>query len=54
MDPLVFYFNLLLLFWYLAIISLIFKRSFEIRTMTAGFLSFNYFLFNLFLLTMIA
>ncbi len=51
-DPLVFYFNLLLLLWYLAIISLIFKRSFDIRTMTAGFISFNYFLFELLLLNL--
>ncbi len=43
-DPLVLQLNLLLLLWNLAVISLIFKRSFEIRTMTAGFISFNYFL----------
>ena len=52
-DPLVFYVNLLLLFWYLAIVSLIFKRSFDIRTTTAGFLSFNYFLFELLLLNLL-
>lgn len=36
--------NLLLLFWNLAVISLIFKRAFEIRTIVAGIIAFNYFL----------
>ncbi len=54
-DPLVLQLNLLLLFWNLAVISLVFKRSFEIRTLTAGFLSFNYFLlYELLLLTLFA
>ena len=54
-DPLVLQLNLLLLLWNLAVISLIFKRSFDIRTLTAGFLSFNYFLlYELILLTLFA
>ena len=36
--------NLLLLFWNLAVISLIFKRAFEVSTIAAGFLAFNFFL----------
>jgi hypothetical protein len=36
--------NLLLLFWNLAVISLIFKRAFEISTIAAGFVAFNFFL----------
>ena len=36
--------NLLLLFWNLAVISLIFKRAFEISTIAAGFIAFNFFL----------
>lgn len=43
-DPIVLQVNLLLLLWNLAIISLIFKRAFEIRTIIAGFIAFNYFL----------
>jgi len=35
--------NLTLLLWSLAVISLIFKRAFEISTIAAGFLAFNYF-----------
>jgi hypothetical protein len=35
----------ILLFWNLAIISLIFKRAFEVSTLLAGFLALNYFLF---------
>lgn len=43
--------NLLLLFWNLAVISLIFKRAFEISTIAAGFVAFNFFLlFELILL----
>jgi len=43
--------NLMLLFWNLAVISLIFKRSFEISTIAAGFIAFNFFLlFELLLL----
>lgn len=43
--------NLLLLFWNLAVISLIFKRAFEISTIAAGFIAFNFFLlFELILL----
>ena len=38
------YLNLALLLWSLAVISLIFKRAFEISTIAAGFLAFNYFL----------
>ena len=44
-DPLVLQINLMLLIWNLAVISLIFKRAFEIRTIVAGFIAFNYFLF---------
>lgn len=36
--------NLALLFWNLAVISLIFKRAFEVSTLAAGFIAFNYFL----------
>ena len=43
-DPLTLQVNLIMLLWNLAVISLIFKRSFEINTMAAGFLAFNYFL----------
>lgn len=49
-NPLVLKLNLLLLLWNLAAISLIFKRSFEIRTITAGFIALNYFVFYEFLL----
>lgn len=42
--PLTLQVNLLLLFWSLAVISLIFRRAFEIPTLAAGFLAFNYFL----------
>lgn len=35
---------LLLLLWNLAVISLIFKRAFEIRTIVAGIITFNYYL----------
>ncbi len=35
----------LLLIWNLAVISLIFKRAFEIHTMLAAFIAFNYFIF---------
>lgn len=37
--------SLLLLIWNLAVISLIFRRAFEVSTMLAAFLSFSYFLF---------
>lgn len=43
-NPIVLQVNLLLLLWNLAIISLIFKRVFELRTIIAGFIAFNYFL----------
>ena len=49
-NPLILKVNLILLFWNLAVISLIFKRAFEIRTITAGFIAFNYFVFYEFLL----
>ena len=42
--------NLLLLFWNLSVISLIFKRAFEIRTLLAGVIAFNYFLIYEFLI----
>ena len=44
-NPIILQVNLVLLLWNLAAISLIFKRAFEIRTFTAGFIAFNYFLF---------
>jgi uncharacterized membrane protein len=44
MDSMSFQINVLLLIWNLAIISLIFKRSFQINTLLAGFIAFNYFL----------
>jgi len=43
-NPVVLQINLILLLWNLAVISLIFKRAFDIRTLTAGFIAFNYFL----------
>lgn len=43
-EPITLQVNLLLLFWSLAVISLIFKRAFELSTIAAGFLAFNYFL----------
>jgi hypothetical protein len=43
-NPIVLQINLFLLLWNLAVISLIFKRSFEINTLTAAFIAFNYFL----------
>ncbi|MCK4710496.1 MAG: hypothetical protein KAU21_17915 [Gammaproteobacteria bacterium] len=49
-NPLVLKINLILLLWNLAVISLIFKRSFEIRTITAGFIALNFFVFYEFLL----
>lgn len=49
-DPLLLQLNLALLLWNLAVISLIFKRSFEIRTLLAGFIAFNYFLLYEYLL----
>lgn len=42
--------NLILLLWNLAAISLIFKRAFEIRTIIAGFVALNYFVFYEYLL----
>ena len=54
-DPLVLQLNLMLLLWNLAALSLIFKRSLEIRTLAAGFMSFNYFLlYELILLNLFA
>jgi len=43
-NPVTLQLNLILLLWNLAVISLIFKRSFEINTVAAGFIAFNYFL----------
>ena len=43
-DSLTLQVNLALLFWSLAVISLVFKRAFELSTIAAGFLAFNYFL----------
>lgn len=42
--------HLLLLLWNLAVISLIFKRAFDIRTITAGFIALNFFVIYEFLL----
>ncbi len=42
--------NVILLVWNLAIISLIFKRAFQINTLLAGFIAFNYFLLYEFIL----
>ena len=50
LNPIVVQVNLILLFWNLAVISLIFKRAFEVRTIVAGFIAFNYFVFYEFLL----
>ena len=49
-NPIALQVNLLLLFWNLAVISLIFKRSFEIRTVLAAIIAFNYFLIYEFIL----
>ena len=49
-NPVTLQINLLLLFWNLAVISLIFKRAFEIRTVLAAVLAFNYFLIYEFIL----
>lgn len=49
-NPLTLQVNLLLLFWNLAVISLIFKRSFEIKTVLAAVIAFNYFLIYEFIL----
>ncbi|MCP4076293.1 MAG: hypothetical protein GY744_08925 [Gammaproteobacteria bacterium] len=49
-NPLIIQANIILLLWNLAAISLIFKRAFEIRTLTAGIIAFNYFLFYEYLL----
>ncbi len=43
-NPVTLQASLALLLWNLAVISLIFKRSFEISTLAAGFIAFNYFL----------
>jgi hypothetical protein len=43
-NSLLLYVTLLIIFWNLAILSLIFKRSLEISTPLAAMLSFNYFL----------
>lgn len=49
-NPLLIQINVILLVWNLAIISLIFKRSFQIRTLLAGVIAFNYFLLYEFIL----
>jgi hypothetical protein len=51
LSPMAFQINVILLVWNLAIISLIFKRSFQINTLLAGFLAFNYFLIYEYILT---
>lgn len=50
-NPMAFQINIILLLWNLAIISLIFKRSFQINTLLAGFLAFNYFLLYEYIIT---
>lgn len=35
--------NLILLFWNLAVISLIFRKAFELSVLLSGFIAFNYF-----------
>ena len=49
-DPLTLQVNLVILVWNLAVISLIFKRSFDINTALAAFIAFNYFLLYEFIL----
>ena len=49
-DPVTLQVNLLILVWNLAVISLIFKRAFEISTALAAFVAFNYFLLYEFIL----
>ena len=43
-DPLTIKITLAILLWNLAALSLIFRRAFEINTLTAGFIALNYFL----------
>lgn len=50
LNSLVIQINLILLFWNLSVVSLIFKRAFEISTLFAGFIAINYFIFYEFLL----
>jgi len=50
LDPLSLQVNLALLIWNLSVISLVFKRAFNIHTILAGFLAFNYFLLYRFIL----
>jgi len=50
-NPMAFQINIILLLWNLAIISLIFKRSFQINTLLAGFMAFNYFLLYEYIIT---
>jgi hypothetical protein len=50
LSPMALQINLILLVWNLAIISLIFKRAFQINTLLAGFIAFNYFLLYEFIL----
>jgi hypothetical protein len=49
-QPLTQQVSIVLLVWNLAALSLIFKRSFEIQTVLAGFIAFNYFLLYEFIL----
>lgn len=43
--------NRLILFWTLAVISLIFKRAFEISTIAAGFIAFNFLILYMLILS---
>jgi hypothetical protein len=50
LSPMAFEINIILLVWNLAIISLIFIRSFQIHILLAGFMAFNYLLLYEFIL----
>ncbi|MBC8211550.1 MAG: hypothetical protein H8E21_10845 [Gammaproteobacteria bacterium] len=43
-DPLLVQLNLAILLWNMAVVSLIFKRAFEIKTIVAAIIAFNYLL----------
>jgi hypothetical protein len=51
MENLLIYVTLVILIWNLAVLSLIFKRSFEISTHLSAMISFNYFVVYQFIVT---
>ncbi len=50
LSPIAFQIDIIFRLWNLAIISLIFIRSFQINTLLAGFMAINYFLFYIILM----